>query len=92
MSGVLETEVRDSFMQTGTLKMVWIKHGGGFTSEVVSLAFLWTNSRTYRYNLGSCESYKLQSLRYFAGRNVHESVSGLMDMIEGRRKYMSVNI
>ena len=40
MSGLVETEVRDGFMQTGMPKMLCCKHGGS-RRKVVSLAFLW---------------------------------------------------
>ena len=56
LSGLLETEVRDGFMETGALL---------FRSEFVSVAFLWTNSRTYRHNVSkiACEVFPRKNKR-----------------------------
>ena len=52
MSGLLETEVRDGFVQTGTRKMLCCKHGGSRVKLSLWPFLICTISRTYRYNLG----------------------------------------
>ena len=67
MSGLLETEVRDGFMQTGWPKMLCCKHGDSRV-KLSLWPFCGRNPAPTDTIWASLESLKLQSVLYFAGR------------------------